>query len=375
MTEVAEAQICRVGLVHWAFPPTTGGVESHLHDLASVLADRGHAVTVITGETDPDPVADVEIISTPLLDLERVREGKLAGSEYRNTLYSILCEIITGRELQVVHGHNLHHFAPEPALALNQLRKQLGFRMHHTFHETWPGALHDRPVYREWDDNYAVSGFVQDECARRLGFRPRLLPLCIDVDRFQATRPAFEGSRTPVILHPARLLPWKGVHLSVQMLARLRDRGLHTRLVITDTQRISDWNQELGDYRRQVSELIAALGAEDMVTFRSAGYPDMPALYADADVVVYPTVGNEPFGLVPLEAMSCARPVVASLSGGIAETIVHEVTGFVFEPGDVDAFADLVTRVVADPKLARELGLPDGAMSLKTFICKGMPTS
>ena len=43
---------------------------------------------------------------------------------------------------------------------------------------------------------------------------------------------------------------------------------------------------------------------------------DLPKLYAKADIVVAPALWQEPFGIIPLEAMSCRRPVVASRTGG-----------------------------------------------------------
>ena len=82
----------------------------------------------------------------------------------------------------------------------------------------------------------------------------------------------------------------------------------------------------------------------------------MPGLYAAADIVVYPTVGEEPYGLVPVEAMSCARPVVASRSGGITETILDGVTGFIVPRNDIEALTDRVARLVTDRRLARRLG-------------------
>jgi glycosyltransferase involved in cell wall biosynthesis len=356
MSDDGGTTLRRVGLIHWTFPPTTGGVESHLSDLASALANRGYAVTVITGESVPEPVEHVEVLPTNLLDLQMIRAGELIGRDYYQALYSELGGAIANRDLEVVHGHNLHHFAPEPALVLDELRQELGLRLHHTFHETWPDVLHDRPVYREWDTNLAVSKFVEEECSRRIGIRPRLLPLGVAVDRFQSLQPPFEREGQPVILHPARLLPWKGVHLSVRMLAGLRDRGWECRLIVTDTQRIADWNQELASYRQSIKNLVADLGLKELVSFHSPSYEQMPSLYEQADVVVYPTVENEPFGLVPLEAMSCMRPIVASRSGGIAETIVDGVTGFVFEPGNLEAFTEHVAELLSHPALARRFG-------------------
>ena len=57
----------RIAHLHWAFPPTTGGVESHLYDLARLQVARGHHVTVVTGEPEPTSTGDYEIVSTPLL--------------------------------------------------------------------------------------------------------------------------------------------------------------------------------------------------------------------------------------------------------------------------------------------------------------------
>jgi glycosyltransferase involved in cell wall biosynthesis len=67
----------RIAHVHWAFPPTTGGVESHLYDLARLQTARGHEVTVVTGEPEPTSTGEYEIVSTPLLKLESIRDAEL----------------------------------------------------------------------------------------------------------------------------------------------------------------------------------------------------------------------------------------------------------------------------------------------------------
>jgi glycosyltransferase involved in cell wall biosynthesis len=55
--------------------------------------------------------------------------------------------------------------------------------------------------------------------------------------------------------------------------------------------------------------------------------------------------GEEDFGIVPLEAQACGRPVVALGRGGAVETVVHETTGLLVDDATPDAFADAVTRV------------------------------
>jgi len=353
----------RIVHVHWAYPPTTGGVESHLADVIRLQRARGHAVTLLTGE--PEPLRDGEdIVSSPLLNLDEAR--RLSGtSAYLDALRHFLGAALTDRRAEVVHGHNLHHFAPEPGLALDEARARLGVRLHHTFHETWPDLLHDRPVYRDWDGNYAISEHIQRECARRIGFRPEVLRPGVDTDRFAA--PPRQPNDPPVIAHPARLLPWKGVHVTVAAFGILRDRGTDARLLLTDTRRIADWDGELEGYRRTVLGLIRRLGLEDLVEVRPVAYAEMPRLYSEVDLVVYPSVEAEPFGLVPVEAMAAGLPVVVTRCGGLPESVRDGATGFVVPPDDPIALADAMAAIIADPGLARRMGAAGRARALASF--------
>jgi glycosyltransferase involved in cell wall biosynthesis len=345
----------KIAHVHWAFPPTTGGVESHLFDLTRLQLRAGHQIMVVTGEPDPVTSGDYTIVSTPLLDLRVLKAGGYGG-HYTSQLGTFAEQVFAEHPVDVVHAHDLHHFAPEPALVLDELRRRFGFSLHHTFHETWPNVLASRPVYRNWDGNYAVSRFVQDGCEQRLGFRPKHFPLAIDTTRFHPKGPVLVEGREPVLLHPARLLPWKGVHVSVQALALLRDRRIDALLLITDTQRIADWDSELDSYRIRIQALIRELDLEKRVHFVASSYQDMPSLYHEADIVLYPTVGDEPFGLVPLESMASGRPIVATASGGIAETVVDGKTGFVVPREDAAAVATRIAELITNPRHARQMG-------------------
>jgi glycosyltransferase involved in cell wall biosynthesis len=365
----------RILEVHWTFPPTTGGVESHLADLSRQLVARGCDVTILTGEPQPIAPGGCEIISTELLDLGRVRNRVERDPKVVEMLESLLLEIIQTKHIDTVHGHNLHHFASAPALAIQQLRARCGLCVFHTFHETWPDLLRDEPVYRRWDGNFAVSGFVQRQCRLMLGFEPELLPLGVDTSIFRPLHRPHRTGSPPVVLHPARLLPWKGVEISVRMLRKLVDRGQEAALVITDTQRIADWNDELARYRASVLALIEELDLGDRTSLVRAAYTDMPRLYAEADVVIYPTVGEEPYGLVPLEAMSCGRPIVASQSGGIAETVVDGITGFTVARGDVTELADRVGLLLSTPSLALRLGTAGRSHVMQRFSADAYVTA
>jgi glycosyltransferase involved in cell wall biosynthesis len=140
------------------------------------------------------------------------------------------------------------------------------------------------------------------------------------------------------------------------MLAILRHQGIDAKLVLTDTQKIIDWKDELSLYRKEVIDLISTLQLQNSIEFRPIQYSMMPTLYEEADIVIYPTVGDEPYGLVPLEAMSARRPIIASASGGITETVVDRQTGFLFSRGNVMELTNHVSNLLQHPDLARRIG-------------------
>ena len=78
-------------------------------------------------------------------------------------------------------------------------------------------------------------------------------------------------------------------------------------------------------------------------------------MYAAADVVVCPS-DFESYGKANLEAMACGVPVVSTRRGGPSETIVDGVTGFLVDPGDADAIATKVLRLLKDAELRASMG-------------------
>lgn len=88
---------------------------------------------------------------------------------------------------------------------------------------------------------------------------------------------------------------------------------------------------------------------------RFAGHGDPAAAYAAADAVLFPVTWDEPFGLVPLEAMSVGRPVVATGTGGSAEYLRDGENCLLVPPGDARALAAAVARLAADPPLREHL--------------------
>jgi glycosyltransferase involved in cell wall biosynthesis len=81
----------------------------------------------------------------------------------------------------------------------------------------------------------------------------------------------------------------------------------------------------------------------------------MPAAYRGADLVWYPTIDEEPFGLVPLEAMAVGTPLVVLDSGGMRETVTDGQNGLVVPKGDATRLCEAAASLLRDETLRRRL--------------------
>jgi glycosyltransferase involved in cell wall biosynthesis len=95
----------------------------------------------------------------------------------------------------------------------------------------------------------------------------------------------------------------------------------------------------------------------DKVTFHGfLSRPELVGLYYNADVFVFPPVWNEAFGVTPLEAMAAGVPVAVSRCGGIVETVRDQETGFIVNPDDAPALAQVMLRLLEDDALRERMG-------------------
>ena len=131
----------------------------------------------------------------------------------------------------------------------------------------------------------------------------------------------------------------KGVLQLVRAYARLLDRHPDATLVIGGTTGFGVHRET--DYVRKVRELAQSLVSNRKARIHFPGYiqhdRDLPAWFQRAAVFASPSLFQEPFGLVNVEAMACATPVVGSNRGGIPEVLGD--AGIVVNPEDVEEFA------------------------------------
>ncbi len=156
-------------------------------------------------------------------------------------------------------------------------------------------------------------------------------------------------STGPLIGIVGRLQRWKGMHTLVAALPAVRARHPDAHMVIVGGAH--DTEPGYGD---ELKALARRLGVEGAVTF--AGYQaDVPHWMQAMDIVVHAS-DREPFGIVVVEAMALAKPVIAGAAGGPAEVITDGQDGLLAPFDDVPALAKAVTRFLDDPEFAERCG-------------------
>jgi glycosyltransferase involved in cell wall biosynthesis len=147
-----------------------------------------------------------------------------------------------------------------------------------------------------------------------------------------------------------RICPWKGQHIFLQAAALVHERFPSARFLIIGSALFGE-----AEYDQQVRRIPNQLGIENLVTF--TGFrSDVREIIDRVDLIVHASTIGEPFGQVIIEAMSAGKPVVATNGGGVPEIVEDGRTGILVPMGNVQAMAEAICRIIANPDLAREMG-------------------
>src|SRR5215211_6357455 len=333
-----------------------GGMQNHTAELTRALDRRGVVQTVVTTRPPTAPyfkrLGDHACVIRLGLPVRRFRQLYAPQA-------AIVAPILAARA-DVIHVHLGEDLAvlPVGAAAARLHRLPLVLTVHTSLRHTLAvGDLRSAvlkalggPIER-WGEHSAEAVLV---------FPPRLCRLLVsegvDENRLHVIPPGvnpslfegpfedpFLGVGKPRVLFVGRLASQKGVGTLVSAAALLKDRSARVLLV-------GD-----GPERKALERRARRIGVGDRLRFEGfVAQERLPAVLAHADLLVLPSLYEE-LGTVLLEAMQAGLPIVASRTGGIPDVIEDGVNGMLVPPGDPEALARAIDRLLADRDLARRL--------------------
>jgi glycogen synthase len=293
------------------FYPSIGGVETIISVLAHEFFYHGHEVKLISQTPSTGPKEfPFEVIRQPsvrqMIKLMRWCEVYVQGCVSIKGIYPLF-------------------FVNRPLVITHQTWYCQSDRS-----ETWQCYL------KKFITRFAINISVSDAIARHLPLSSTVIPNSFREDVFYAM-PEIERSRELVFL--GRLVPDKGADLLLEALSRLRSAGLRPGLTIIGA----------GPEEPSLIQKAKNLNIYDQVSFAGVKLEHELARLLNAhQIMVVPSLWDEPFGIVALEGIACGCAVVGSEGGGLKGAIGP--CGVTFPNGDVDQLTAILFDLLSHPQ-------------------------
>ena len=329
----------------------SGGIETFQVGLAGALARRGHTVHLYGGEgaAGVRMPEGVGVRTYPFTPRERFPDF---GTRFRKFAERLsfarhACPDLLRGKYDLILASKPFDL---PTILLASRRSGARAVFHSGGTEFFPGYGF---LVRRLDTLLACSAYNAAQIRAYCGAEPQVLWNGIDTDRFlplPRNRELEEeyGIREgeAVVVSACRLVGLKGIRYAIEAVRRLIDKGIPVRYLVAGE----------GEERSRLEALARELRMEGKVVFLGE-IPNerLPEVYALADVAVFPTIGEEAFGISIAEALSCGVPVVASRVGGVPE-VVPEGGGILVVPRDVGAVATALQELFDDPARRQSMG-------------------
>ncbi len=297
-------------------------------EFARELRLRGIPLEAIPLAADVDPVAFFRIANY----LGRMRPTILHTHLVHADVYGQLTGALTGVPVRVSTKHGF-----------NEFRENRGF------------ALGDRAIASLAHTHIAISRGLARYLEEVEGFDGASFQVVHYGIEPNGEPRAYSGD-VPRLLCVGRLIPIKGHIVLLRAFAQARRRVPSLQLDLAGR----------GPLEPALRALGKELGVEDAVRFLGYVAPVQRAI-EDAAAIVVPSMG-EGFGMVALEAMERARPVIAAEIGGLGELVEEGITGYLVPTGEAEPLADAIVRLVADLPRAAEMGLAGRRRALDQFL-------
>jgi glycosyltransferase involved in cell wall biosynthesis len=320
-----------------------GGIESHTVVLAADLAVKGHKVIVACSPRG-HVRKYVEAAALAVEDLEVVNAGDLVS-------ICKLAAIIRRENIGILIANSGKEYWPV-GVAARLLRRRVVFVRHQTdrIRKTTRWLINNHV-----DRVVAVSGAVK-KALLGSGIAERKIEVIhngVSLNRFNPSRVDRGAVRRElgiiesdaVIGTVGKLHRGKGVYELLRAGACIAQNRPVALLFVGD-----------GPEKEGIRREAERLGISERVIITGIRR-DVERMYAAMDIFVLPSTCDEAFGMVIIEAMAMAKPVIGTEVGGIPELISPRENGLLVPPGDVTALREAITTCLDDPEFAVRIAL------------------
>jgi glycosyltransferase involved in cell wall biosynthesis len=365
-------------IIHLYPPRHLGGYEIACRGVMERFGQKGHDVLVLTGDWMADAEGGEDESSASGVKVRRTLKGWWDWDKFAGTSPPLPQRVRSERHNQKALRRVLSDFRPDVASIWN-----LGYT-------SWslPTVLEREriPIVLTFLDDWVTYAFVFDAWTRLFDRRPWARPLGAAMG-LETRLPSFRGAEANVasryigemierngrwkfpgapvlpigvdtadfpvssvearpwswrMMYAGRVVPEKGVPTLVKALPLISP---HARLDIVGHAHDRE--------RDSLRDLAGSLGvAQDRISFAVASSrQDLRDRYRSSDLVVFASEWPEPYGIVPLEAMACGVPVIATGTGGSGEFLVDGGNCRLFKPGDPESLAAAARDVAEDSEL------------------------
>ena len=337
----------KIGIVTPYAYPMPGGVNDHVGSLYRVLRARGHDVRIITSSHGLQKASEGDIIrvgkgfSVPF-------NGSMGTITLSPTYLAQMRAILERERFDVLHYHE--PFVPFLSLVTLTLSTSVNVGTFHAFGGLsisyefgkrmlghYAGKLHGR---------IAVSPAARHFISRYFPGEYKIVPNGVEPGRYQRAVPiARYRDGVPNILFVGRMEPRKGLIHLLRAFRKLQRDGVRARLLLVGT----------GPGEREARRYVLTRQLDDVEFLGRVSEAQKAQLFKTADIYVSPATGRESFGIVLLEAMSAGAPIISSDIHGYSGVVRRVRDGILVEPGNADALAASIRRLIDDPALRAQL--------------------
>ena len=326
-----------------------GGVETGTIEIAEALSTQG--IKNFVASAGGRMVHELEKIKVPhfTLPLKTKNPIKL----YLNSLK--LEKIIKENGINIVHARSR-----APAWSAYWAAKRAGVKFLTTFHGTYGlGPKGIKKIYNRvmtyGELIIAISNHIKNHIIENYQVNEqkiRLIPRCVDIAKFSPQAVSEERiiravkdnnlpEDLPIITLVGRLTHWKGQHLLLEALSKMKNQHFYCLIVGSDQGRIK--------YTNYLKELVKKYGLEQKVKFIGQSF-DIPALLMVSDIVLSTSIEPEAFGRAAIEGQAMGKIVIVSNIGGSLENTIDNVSGKLFESNNAEALANALDQALSMPE-------------------------